>query len=429
MRILNKIKDMTNVLFVFFKKLNENRVLVYASSAAYYFFVSIIPLLMILYFMLSYTSVGVKELVSMINSVLPDGVNIFAETVMTELSGHSKAHMSFAVILIIWSASRGVVALSNGLNIIYGVERKRDGKDFALFQLKSMFYTVLFMVLVIAWLLIMTISKDMIGVVGRWLPRVGVFMEFWMRKRHLVSLLTMTGSILLMYLLLPEKKIATVKKEGGIGLVIIARLIGAFVAAFLWTLFAMLFSWWIHNYATLTIYGSLATIVLSLYWIYLGMIIIMVGAQISRFIRHLLMWFRTHRDLPSVRTALSVMGTQVKYKGVVKNGISFIGKIYVSDEHIAEIAEDNNEEKIVFVMQRIEVQKLSQALLCRISAIAAKECDNELRLMQLSEEYDFLVILECDFGLRTIEKLDDKECYIDGESGSLYINPYPWTRV
>ena len=60
-----------------------------------------------------------------------------------------------------------------------------------------------------------------------------------------------------------------------------SQLVGATFAGVCWTLFSMIFSFYLQNFPAFTMYGSFATIIILLMWTYVCMVLLLAGAQIN----------------------------------------------------------------------------------------------------------------------------------------------------
>ena len=104
---------------------NERSVATYASSIAFFFSISIIPMIIILLQFLPYAGLSQLELLSFIEQLIPETVYWLAVRVIAEAYNRSVTVLSASAVILIWSASRGTMALRWGLNRVYGVKERR----------------------------------------------------------------------------------------------------------------------------------------------------------------------------------------------------------------------------------------------------------------------------------------------------------------
>ena len=96
-----------------------------ASSIAFFFFMSMIPLLIIVFQMLPLFGLSEFDRISVLDRMIPEAMQGFAAIVVSQAYRYSKGTLSWAVITLVWSASKGTMALRQGLNRVYGVEETR----------------------------------------------------------------------------------------------------------------------------------------------------------------------------------------------------------------------------------------------------------------------------------------------------------------
>ncbi len=117
----------------------EAEVGTYASGAAFFLFLSVIPMVMIVSGMLPHDLIGNKEFVNISQAVIPDKIYRFLLSIVDSYHGSQVTLLSVSAVVVVWSASKGVLALIRGLNHIYEVEETRG---YILLRLKASFYTV-----------------------------------------------------------------------------------------------------------------------------------------------------------------------------------------------------------------------------------------------------------------------------------------------
>ena len=85
-----------------------------ASSIAFFFFMSMIPLLIIIFQMLPLFGLSEFDLISFLDRMIPEAMQGFAAIVVSQAYKYSKGTLSLSVITLVWSASKGTMALRQG---------------------------------------------------------------------------------------------------------------------------------------------------------------------------------------------------------------------------------------------------------------------------------------------------------------------------
>ena len=120
------IQKLYFILRDFSEKMKRQNISAYAASIAFFFFLSIVPMLIMICTIIPYTPLTEENLVEAVTDLTPDQVDGLAESLISDIYDNSAGVLSIALIATIWSASKGVMALMRGLNAINGVEEKRN---------------------------------------------------------------------------------------------------------------------------------------------------------------------------------------------------------------------------------------------------------------------------------------------------------------
>ena len=254
----------------FNRKLRHDDLSAYASSIAFFLFLSLIPLLILICFLIPYTPFTEADLMIACMNLVPKQVNPWIIALISQIYDKPKGILPITFLITIWSAGKGMLALMRALNRINDVLEERG-----YFKLRFMasFYTiVILMILVVTFVL---------GVFGRnilnWL--VDKTIGGLELRSELISLISfgimITVSVLAfggIYTYIPNKKLSFRKQIPG----------SVFVAS-AWSIFTFGFSLYIEYFSGFTAYGTLGTIVLFLLWLYFCCYIILMGAVMNWF--------------------------------------------------------------------------------------------------------------------------------------------------
>ena len=239
----------------------------YASSIAFYFFMSMIPLVIIVLQMISRMGLSQQQLLDFIGRLIPESAYEFSSRVVSEACRYSTGTLSVSALALLWAASKGTMALRCGLNKVYDEEERRP---YPVLCLISIWYTIVMIVLFAAMLFLV-----FAGPVSRFLiekmPDIiddSVTIELW--QRSLVAVL-MTVIIALIYTVVPAGRRRFRR-----------QLPGAVLVSPLWNIFSWAFSIYVSGYNTYTMfYGSLGTIAIFLFWLYCCFYIFLIGGYFN----------------------------------------------------------------------------------------------------------------------------------------------------
>mgnify|MGYP003296199970 CR=1 FL=1 len=254
----------------FNRKLRHDDLSAYASSIAFFLFLSLIPLLILICFLIPYTPFSEADLMLVCMNLVPKQMNPWIIGLISQVYDKPKGILPVTFFITIWSAGKGMLALMRGLNRINDVMEERG--YFRLRLLSSIYTIVILIVLIITFVL---------GVFGRnilkWLVEktVGV-MEIRSELISLISFFVMISVSIFafsgIYTYIPNKKLFFYK-----------QIPGAVFVASAWSIFTFGFSLYIEYFSGFTAYGTLGTIVLFLFWLYFCSYIMLMGAVINWF--------------------------------------------------------------------------------------------------------------------------------------------------
>ena len=251
----------------FMKRLNSDHVGAFAAQAAYFILLSFIPFLLLLLTMIQYTPVTQNMVTNVLLTILPENGDFrtFLLSIIQEVYGKSTAVVPVSALFALWSAGKGVMALTNGVNAIYHVEETRN---YVIMRIRSAFYTLLFIFAVIGSLLLLVFGNTIQKLLTKYIPVLARVTAYIIGMRTGITLL-----VLMVFKFLPNRK-ASVRYQ----------IPGAVVSAVAWSLFSLGFSLYLDiSNGFSNMYGSLTTIVLILLWLYFCMYIMLIGAEINAY--------------------------------------------------------------------------------------------------------------------------------------------------
>ena len=114
-----------NVQF-FLKKIKDDHINAFAAQTAFFIILSFIPFMMVFSSMLQYTPITEGVLLEGITRTMPEYISPLVLTVVDEVYSNSVGLISVTAVVAIWSAAKGIQYLSDGLNVVNGVEETRN---------------------------------------------------------------------------------------------------------------------------------------------------------------------------------------------------------------------------------------------------------------------------------------------------------------
>jgi membrane protein len=239
------------------REIKEDRVPFAAAGMAFYFFLAIFPALIALVGILGVADVDASALIQSIRDTLPGGAGEALTQAVARANNPSEAASLTAAILgivvALWSASSGMVALQSGLNVAYDIseDRKLIGKR-----------AMALLLLLIALLLggvpspFFTFGESTIYTLIGWVLTV-------------MAVIVMFS---LFYYLAPNRKRPTWQWVS----------VGGIVGAALWIVGSVVFAVYVstfNNYGKT--YGPLAGVIVLVFWLYLSSLSVLIGGELN----------------------------------------------------------------------------------------------------------------------------------------------------
>lgn len=276
-------------------KLNEYHVSAYASSAAFFTFLSLIPLFLLFFTIIPYTPLTEATIMKVVSQTMPSEYVPLSISVITEMYHKKAALLSVSLLVTLWSSAKGMLALIRGLNVVNEVAERRN---YFLLRLRACVYTVIMLVMLILLIVIVVFGEKIMAVSTSVLPRLSIFFDFLIQIRAVFVIAVLVLFLWALYTWLPfrlgKNAFERKEKQEDVGKKMTGRkhalgeLPGAVFTAFAWYLASWLFSEYVNRFSGFSTYGSMATVVIIMFWLYMCFYIVFMGAIINRMLGILL---------------------------------------------------------------------------------------------------------------------------------------------
>ena len=249
----------------FWEEQSQLGIHVHAAGAGYFIVLAVFPMLVLLLGLLRYTGLSVDALNDFLEGLLPHALMPSAKRmVLNAYRNTSGTVVSLSALVALWSASRGIYGLMQGLNAVYHRQEKRNWLHV---RMLSVLYTVLFLAVVLATLLVSVFGKSLL----QWLPMspVLLMLDKLISVRFGVMLVLQTALFSVMFMVLPSG-----------GNRFLPSVPGAVLASVLWMAFSDLYSGYMTRFTGYAnIFGSVYAVALSMLWLYICLrILFLCGA-------------------------------------------------------------------------------------------------------------------------------------------------------
>jgi membrane protein len=253
----------------FANKMQKKNMAAFAGSTAFFLILSLIPLLILLSSLLPYTSLTEQDLVRVITEITPDFADDIIVRLVSEAYEESIAVFSISALVTIWAGALGMMALIRGLNIIYDVDERRN---YFYLRFIAALYTIAMVVIVLVMLMIMVFGDSVKHIIINAYQNLWNVIKLLVNFKFILVIGVATFLFALIYTYVPSAKMTFVY-----------QLPGAVFSSVVWYVFSWLFSVYVGETNSYSVYGSLATPVIMMFWLYTCIYIFLIGAFINRF--------------------------------------------------------------------------------------------------------------------------------------------------
>lgn len=253
----------------FARHTNRKNISAFAASTAFFLFLSLIPMLILFTSLIPHTPLTKSNLLTFLTDLTPDMADSLVVSIIEDVYAKSAGVISLAAVATLWSAGKGMLALIRGLNEINDVSEDRN---YIVLRGIASFYTVLMLLVMLLSLVLMVFGNVLVAGLIRGIPAIRPLFDFLLHFRFLFSLLIMTMGFAMIYSYIPNKKLH-----------FSSQIPGAVFSAVIWNVFSWAFSIYVNRINNYSTYGSLATIVILMLWLYICIYIIMIGAYINKY--------------------------------------------------------------------------------------------------------------------------------------------------
>ncbi len=257
---------------------------VYAANASYFLILAVFPALLLLLSLLRYTSLNHEDLILILDGVIPSSLMPAVSSVIYSIYDKSSTTLiSISAVMALWSASRGVYGMLQGLNKIYGV---REDRGYFYTRAISMVYMFLFIIVLILTLGLHVFGQEILSYFPQTENPILIFASGLLPKRFVLLLILQTVLFSMMFMVLPNRHNR-----------FLVSLPGALLASLGWLIFSDLFSKYVDIFGgSSAIYGSVSTIAMAMLWLYFCMSIFFYCGAINKYLMDIGFQLRFKRE-------------------------------------------------------------------------------------------------------------------------------------
>lgn len=245
-----------------------------SAALTYYLLFAIFPLLIFVSTLLGVLELDIASITAVLAPILPsDVVDIIRTYLEYVAANQSRQLLWFSLIFSIWFPMRSTGCLMHSLRKAFG---RSAPENILLGQLRTLLFTIWMIFVIGLTLALVVVGRRALYFLSGFLPLSETFISVWGYLRFIILGLVMAISLGILYqLALGQRRPLREVLPG----------VGSSLAA--WLLLSMAFSYYVENVARYAqLYGSIATIVVVLLWLYMSGQVLILGAELSASLIH-----------------------------------------------------------------------------------------------------------------------------------------------
>lgn len=265
---MKKIRDIYQKVMNITAEIASAHVGAYAAQSAYFFMLCMIPIILLLLTLVQYTPVTKADVMTAVIQVFPSSVDSLITSIVNQVYNQSTGVIPITIIVALWSAGKGVLAVTSGLNCVY---KCIETRNYIFLRIRATLYTVMFILVIILLLVLSVFGNSLQILIAEHVPILANVTERLIEARIIITPAVMVVFSLLLYKFLPNRKDRFRK-----------QLPGAVFTAIGWMVISWIFSVYVDVFKGFSsMYGSLTTIVLIMLWMYFCMYCILLGGSLN----------------------------------------------------------------------------------------------------------------------------------------------------
>ena len=249
---MSKTYNVITLIMRFTKKIGRDRVRAHAAEAAFFIIMSVFPILMLLLTLLRYTTLTTEQII----------FTIFNQ---------STALVPWTALVAVWTAGKGILGLSDGLNSIFQIE---ETKNYFVTRFRCACYTVVMVLALTVSLFILVFGYSIETYLLKKIPLLTAYQDELTVLPTSVALLILLVLFTVLYTFLPNRRMR-----------FFHQIPGAVFTAVSWGLFSYVFAIYLKYAGNMSVlYGSLTTLIVVMLWLYSCMYLLFIGAEINHYL-------------------------------------------------------------------------------------------------------------------------------------------------
>ena len=240
-----------------------------SAALTYYLLFALFPLMVFVSTLLGILKLDVDNISQFLSQLVPADVVSVLEAYLIYVSANaSRQLLWFSLVFSIWFPMRATSCLLHSLRKAFNMGPPRK---MLLNQLAILLFTVWLILSIGLTLLLVTVGRRALEFVSGLIALPQGFIGLWSYLRFIVLGVVMFLMLTVLYMLAQGQRRPLKEVAPGVGISLAA-----------WMVLSLAFSYYVEHFANYSVlYGSIATIVVVLLWLYMSGTVLIMGAEYS----------------------------------------------------------------------------------------------------------------------------------------------------
>ena len=273
--MIKKIKRLLDIFTPFIKKLDDDNIFAISGQSAFFLMLALVPFAMFAVSILQNLHIPVSELDKVFRVVFSDDISSYISNYLGNVDAGSVSVSLITMVVTLWSAAKGIHAITNGLNRIH---HTYENRNWFFIRFRAMLYTIAFVFILFVTAFLIVLGSSIKNALAETAPHVPVIFSVLYSCRFILLFIYLVFLFLFIYRNIPNLTHETRKEYG-----YIYQLPGALLCALAWILLSFGISIYVGDFNGFSIYGGLAKVAVMMVWLYFCIVCLMFGAEINCF--------------------------------------------------------------------------------------------------------------------------------------------------
>ena len=264
------MKKMRRIVKLLYVEMDKIHIDIYAANTAFFTFLSLIPLLLIILEIIPLTSISEEDLIELLTGFFPSMFANIVRNIINDVYRTAVATLSISVFILLWAGAKGILSIMKAFNGIYEL---KENRNYFKVRFWACIYTIILLAMVMISLFIMVFGKELTELILKDLSDIKYFVDIILAFRFLFIWFLLMIFFSFLYAFVPNQKMK-----------LKSQIPGAVFASIGWVLYSFCFSIYVKYSNAMSMYGSISTVIMIMLWLYMCMYLLMLGALLNKII-------------------------------------------------------------------------------------------------------------------------------------------------